>query len=60
MNYTVRVPQTSANLGAGFDTLGLALSVYNYFSVKAIESESRKKCKNESLQGSGIKHEQDT
>ncbi len=39
MNYTVRVPQTSANLGAGFDTLGLALSVYNYFSVKVVESE---------------------
>jgi len=26
---TVRVPATSANLGPGFDTLGLALSVYD-------------------------------
>lgn len=29
----VRVPATSANLGAGFDTLGMALSLYNIFSV---------------------------
>lgn len=34
----VRVPQTSANLGAGFDVLGIALTVYNYFSVTIIES----------------------
>ncbi len=26
----VKVPATTANLGAGFDTLGIALSVYNY------------------------------
>ena len=26
---TVRVPGTSANLGAGFDTLGLALNIWN-------------------------------
>ncbi len=36
-SYRVRVPQTSANLGAGFDTLGIALSVYNYFTVTLIE-----------------------
>lgn len=29
----VRVPATSANLGAGFDTLGVALSLYNVFCV---------------------------
>jgi len=29
----VRVPATSANLGAGFDTLGMALSLYNVFCV---------------------------
>ncbi len=29
----VRVPATSANLGPGFDTLGLALNLYNTFSV---------------------------
>lgn len=30
---TVRVPATSANLGPGFDTLGLALSVYDEVTV---------------------------
>ena len=29
----VRVPATSANLGPGFDTLGLALNMHNYFEV---------------------------
>ncbi len=29
----VKVPMTSANLGAGFDALGLALSGYNYFTA---------------------------
>jgi homoserine kinase len=29
----VRTPATSANLGAGFDTIGMALSLYNIFSV---------------------------
>ncbi len=37
----VRVPMTSANLGAGFDSLGLALTGYNYFTawpiVKGLE-----------------------
>ena len=30
----LRVPATSANLGPGFDRLGLALKLYNYFSLK--------------------------
>ncbi|MGX2983115.1 homoserine kinase [Helicobacter sp. 23-1045] len=30
----VRIPATSANLGPGFDSLGLALSLYNDFQVK--------------------------
>ena len=30
---TIRVPATSANLGAGFDTLGLALSLYNTVTI---------------------------
>ncbi|EEQ64052.1 homoserine kinase [Helicobacter pullorum MIT 98-5489] len=30
----LRVPATSANLGPGFDSLGLALELYNYFSLK--------------------------
>ncbi len=29
----VRVPATSANLGPGFDTLGLSLSLYNRFNI---------------------------
>lgn len=29
----VRVPASSANLGPGFDTLGLALNLYNYVTV---------------------------
>lgn len=32
----VRVPATSANLGPGFDTLGLALSVYDDLTVSAL------------------------
>jgi len=29
MNITIRVPATSANLGPGFDSLGLALDLWN-------------------------------
>ncbi len=32
----VKVPATSANLGPGFDTLGLALNLYNTFSFEEI------------------------
>jgi homoserine kinase len=35
---TVRVPATTANLGPGFDTLGLALSVYDELVVEAVET----------------------
>lgn len=38
MKYEVRVPATSANLGPGFDCLGLALSLYNTITV---ETEAR-------------------
>lgn len=31
---TVRVPATSANLGAGFDSLGVALKLYNYIEAE--------------------------
>lgn len=31
--FRVRVPASSANLGSGFDTIGLSLSLYNYFDV---------------------------
>jgi homoserine kinase len=30
---TIRVPATTANLGPGFDTLGLALSMWNYMRI---------------------------
>lgn len=33
----VRVPATSANLGPGFDALGLALGLYNLFEVEEAE-----------------------
>ncbi|MEY4262829.1 MAG: hypothetical protein RLY88_537 [Actinomycetota bacterium] len=36
---TVRVPATSANLGPGFDTLGMALSFYDELQVEAVAGE---------------------
>lgn len=33
----VRVPATSANLGPGFDTLGLALSIYDELTVSTLD-----------------------
>ena len=33
----IRVPATSANLGPGFDCLGIALSLYNTFTFEVIE-----------------------
>ena len=38
MSVRVRVPATSANLGPGFDALGLALALYN--EVSAAETET--------------------
>jgi homoserine kinase len=35
---TVRVPASSANLGPGFDSLGLALSLYDEIAVTTVES----------------------
>ncbi|MDR3255669.1 MAG: homoserine kinase [Synergistaceae bacterium] len=35
----VRTPATSANLGAGFDSLGMALSLYNIFTVTELLPE---------------------
>ena len=34
---TVRVPATSANCGPGFDTLGLACNLYNYFTYELMD-----------------------
>ena len=36
----VRVPATSANLGPGFDTLGLALSVYDELVVDQLDTDA--------------------
>lgn len=35
----VRVPATSANLGPGFDTLGLALSIYDELTVTVLDDD---------------------
>ena len=34
--FRVKVPASSANLGSGFDTVGMALSLYNFFDVVEI------------------------
>lgn len=34
---TIKVPATSANLGPGFDSLGIAFKLYSYFTFKKIE-----------------------
>jgi homoserine kinase len=36
---TVRVPATTANLGPGYDSLGLALALYDTLTVESLESE---------------------
>ena len=36
MRYRVKVPATSANVGAGFDSMGIALNLYNIFEVEEI------------------------
>ena len=33
----IRIPATSANLGAGFDSLGLAVNLYNYVYLEESE-----------------------
>lgn len=38
MSIAIRVPATSANLGPGFDVLGIALSLYNTFEFEKIPS----------------------
>lgn len=48
MGVHVRVPATSANLGPGFDTLGLALALYNEVSAAEADTVSVK------LEGEGV------
>ncbi|MDH7480205.1 MAG: homoserine kinase, partial [Syntrophomonadaceae bacterium] len=37
----VKVPATTANLGPGFDTLGMALSLYNYIELEETADNQR-------------------
>jgi len=39
---TVRVPATSANVGPGFDSLGIALKLYNDFGFRELEEDGLK------------------
>ena len=39
ISVAVLTPATSANLGPGFDTLGLALQLYNRFDVELVEGD---------------------
>ena len=40
MIYRIKTPATSANLGVGFDTLGLALSLYNEFQFETSQEDT--------------------
>lgn len=37
--YTIKTPATSANIGPGFDCLGIALTIYNSFDVSLSEKD---------------------
>lgn len=43
----IRIPATSANLGPGFDSLGLAIQLYNYVTIKPYS------CQSVSIKGEG-------
>ena len=47
----LKVPATTANLGSGFDTLGMALTLYNIFTVKEILPAGEYSCE---ISGEGI------
>ncbi|MGC8650637.1 MAG: homoserine kinase [Hydrogenobaculum sp.] len=40
MEFTLKVPASMSNLGAGFDTFGLAVNLYNIFHIKSSETFS--------------------
>jgi homoserine kinase len=42
----VRVPATSANVGCGFDTLGLALTLYATFGFEELDVTKEKDWEN--------------
>ena len=48
---TLKVPATTANLGSGFDTLGMALSLYNIFTVKELLPAGEYTCE---ISGEGV------
>lgn len=39
MKIKIQVPATTANCGAGFDTFGIACSLYNYFTLEKIPTD---------------------
>ncbi len=47
---SLKVPATTANLGSGFDTLGMALNLYNIFNIKKILADGEFAC---SVSGEG-------
>ncbi len=50
----IRVPATSANLGPGFDTLGMALQFYNHFEVAPAETLSVELSKHTCIETDGL------
>lgn len=38
----IRVPSSSANIGPGFDSFGMALSLYNHYEIHRFETSERK------------------
>lgn len=40
MKFRISVPATSANIGPGFDAMGIALSLYNHFEIQEAERTS--------------------
>ncbi len=39
---TIQIPATTANLGPGFDCLGIALSLYNRVTVERSDRSARR------------------
>ncbi len=40
-NYLLEIPATSANMGPGFDSFGIALQLYNTFAFRPLEKKNR-------------------
>lgn len=54
--FSLKVPATTANLGSGFDTLGMALTLYNVFGVTELLPEGTFACE---VSGEGMDELQD-